>query len=84
MMRTYEFTRQRDRCRDNAVSPRQGDIMVLKSKKGSKKYIVMASGGRASHCGITCALSKSNCMHYAFNCNYYHYLKPVTDVMEEV
>lgn len=85
MMCTYEVTRQRDICPIGpAISPKQGDIMVLKSRKGSKKYIVMASGGRASHCGVTCALSRSNCIHYKFNCKYYHYLKPVTDVMEEL
>lgn len=64
------------------VSP--GDIVVLKSKRGSRKFIMIRDKRKSDPCDGACGIRKSTCRHYAFICPYYCYLKPIDDVLEDI
>lgn len=68
-----------ERCR---VNP--GDIVVLKSRRGSRKFIMTEDKTKANHCNGPCGIRRSTCRHYEFICPYYCYLKPISDVLEEL
>jgi hypothetical protein len=68
-----------ERCR---VHP--GDIVVLKSKRGSRRFIMTRNMSTAHHCNGSCSISRNTCRHYEFICPYYCYLKPIDDVLEEL
>jgi hypothetical protein len=61
-----------------------GDIVVLKSKRGSRRFIMTSDMSTAHHCTDSCGIHRSTCRHYAFICPYFCYLKPVDDVLEEL
>lgn len=61
-----------------------GDIVVLKSKRGSRKFIMIRDISTAEHCTALCGISRRTCKHYEFICPYYCYLKPIDDFLEEL
>lgn len=68
-----------ERCR---VYP--GDVVVLKSRRGSRRFIMITDKSKAYHCKGNCGIRRSTCRHYEFICPYYCYLKPISDVLEEL
>ena len=86
-MCTYVINRQgsvRNLWPDTGVHPKDGDIIILKNKKRTRKYVYSRDTSAMCHCGIKCCITRSACVHYDFECKYNHYLKPLDDVLEEL
>lgn len=86
-MCTYVINRQdvvRNIWPKPAVRPRDGDIIILKNKKRTRKYVYSRDTCGMYHCGNKCSITRSACLHYDFECKYHHYLRPVEEVLEEL
>jgi hypothetical protein len=84
---TYVINRQgsvRNVWPDTAVHPKDGDIIILKNKKRTRKYVYSKDTCGMYHCGTKCSITRAECVHYDLGCTYHHYLRPVEDVMEEL
>lgn len=87
-MNTYEIERHKEIRtiwpRPRLVKPAIGDVVILKSKTRTRKYIVARDTSNMWHCGVKCGIARSTCVHYDLCCACYSYLKPIDSILENL